>query len=460
MRRITLNSREQFVYETIKSLADHNGSVKRTAIKLNVSDRHVYRLLNILKTKGKAGFVHGNTNRKPAIAYSDSLHEAIVELYLTEYRDTNFTQFSEFVYEDFGIRISPRTISNWLAKVNTISPRAHRSTRKQMKQKIQNELKDSTAAYQNDSSPSDLKEPVELERHHSHPRRERARYSGEIIQMDACQTDWFGNGRQDHLHVAVDDATGMITGLFLDSEETLNGYYHVLKQTLEDFGIPAVFLTDKRTVFEYKRKNSSELSEDPVTQFTNTCSILGAEVRTTSIPQGKGRVERMNQTLEDRLPKEFRRHNIKTAEQANEFLSHYKEKFNAQYALQLPKGQSVFEAAPEDAKINQILSIRTARVIDQGHCIKFQNHYYIPTDPQGDDVWLKPKTKVEVLIAFDGELLICAGSKYYKPRLIEDHAAFSEQFDVPAARKAKPRETWIPPKNHPWRRPYKPLKTG
>lgn len=454
MRRITLNTREQFVYETIKSLVDHKGNVKRTAVILGISVRHVYRLIHILKTAGKAGFIHGNKNRKPAITYPDSVRNQIIELYRSEYSDTNFTQFSEFVYEDMGIKITPRTISNWLEKENILSPRAHRSTRKQMKKKIEADQKEKDSDLDNLSPEPSVNLPIELDRRHSFPRKERAKYAGEVIQMDACQTDWFNNGVQDHLHVAIDDATGMLTGLYLDPEETLNGYYHLLKQTLDSHGIPARFLTDKRTVFEYKRKDCQDLSEDPVTQFTKACSILGTEVRTTSIPQGKGRVERVNQTLQDRLPKEFRRHQIKTVEQANEFLSLYKEKFNAQYALQLPKAQSVFEAAPDNETINQILSVRTTRVIDQGHCIKFKNHYYIPVNGLGEDVWLKPKTKVEILTAFDGQQMLCAGDAYYCLRRIEDHAAWSEQFDPKPVEKKKPRTPWIPPKNHPWRKGF------
>lgn len=88
----------------------------------------------------------------------------------------------------------------------------------------------------------------------AHPRRSRAAYSGEILQMDASVHNWFGFTKS-HLHIAVDDATGTIVGAYFDAQETLNGYYNVLHQILTTYGVLYKFLTDKRTVFEYKQKN-------------------------------------------------------------------------------------------------------------------------------------------------------------------------------------------------------------
>lgn len=87
----------------------------------------------------------------------------------------------------------------------------------------------------------------------SYPRRPRAKYAGELIQMDASLFVWFG-AKKTTLHVAIDDATGRIVGTWFDKEETLNGYYHVFSQILHFYGIPYKFLTDRRTVFTLKRK--------------------------------------------------------------------------------------------------------------------------------------------------------------------------------------------------------------
>ena len=123
--------------------------------------------------------------------------------------------------------------------------------------------------------------------------------------------------------------------------------------------------------------------DDTFTQFSYACHQLGIEIKTTSVAQAKGRVERLNQTLQSRLPVELRRANIKTIDQANEFLKSYLKKFNDQFSLQLNSTKNVFEQQPEEEKIFQILSVLTERKIDSGHCIRFKNRYYIPTDKNG-----------------------------------------------------------------------------
>lgn len=98
-----------------------------------------------------------------------------------------------------------------------------------------------------------------------------------------------GNNKT-QLHAAIDDATGAIIGAYFDHQETLNGYYNVLEQILKTRGIPYMFFTDRRTVFEYKKKKSPSVEEDTFTQFGYACKQLGIEIKTSSVPEAKGRV--------------------------------------------------------------------------------------------------------------------------------------------------------------------------
>ena len=122
-----------------------------------------------------------------------------------------------------------------------------------------------------------------MDRQEAHPRRPRAAYFGELIQMDASPHIWFGN-EVTHLHLAIDDATGKIVGGYFDEQETLKAYYQVLYQILKNYGIPYKFLTDRRTVFEYKRKNASSDEKDTYTQFSYACSQLGIELESSTRP--------------------------------------------------------------------------------------------------------------------------------------------------------------------------------
>ena len=203
-----------------------------------------------------------------------------------------------------------------------------------------------------------------------------------MVQLDASPHIWFGK-EVTHLHLAIDDATGKIIGAYFNTQETLHAYYQITYQILTTYGIPAKFLTDRRTVFEYKRKNVSSDEKDTFTQFSYACHQLGIELESTSIPQAKGRIERLNQTLQSRLVIELRLAGISNIEKANEFLNSYIKEFNAMFSLPLNNTKTVFEKQPNKMKINQILAVLSTRKIDNGHCVRYkkeikQRKYYIP----------------------------------------------------------------------------------
>ena len=277
----------------------------------------------------------------------------IVSSYINDYSDTNFIHFCEIVKEDFGINISDTTLNKWLREENVLSPKARKKTKKLMKKKLKQKL--------DQTSSQKIKNQIKLaiasvDDESAHPRRPRCKYFGEMIQMDASSFEWIP-GHIWHLHLAVDDSTGTVVGAYFDTQETLNGYYHVFFQILTNYGIPALFYTDRRTVFEYKRKTKAFDDEDTFTQFSYACHNLGVDIKTTSIAQAKGRIERLNQTFQSRLPVELRRAHVSSIEQANEFLNSYLKKFNNQFALHLNTTQSVFEKQPSMEKINFTLAV-------------------------------------------------------------------------------------------------------
>ncbi len=105
--------------------------------------------------------------------------------------------------------------------------------------------------------------------------------------MDASEHVWFGNSKV-HLHLAIDDATGQVIGAYFDIQETLAGYYNVLYQILTKYGIPAKFLTDNRTIFNYNKLKNPSDEKDTHTQFGYACHQLGIDLITSSSPQVKG----------------------------------------------------------------------------------------------------------------------------------------------------------------------------
>ena len=449
IRKVELSMDEQKKYEVIKSLADHPYPNKqRAALTLGCTERHINRMLKGYREHGKKFFIHGNRGRKPANTIPDKTRNLVVDLYRTKYYDANFAHFTELLEKYEDICISSSAVMSILEAEYILSPRVTKSKKKRFKEQLNAEKKAAKSQREVDRIQKNL---VAVEDAHS--RRPRAAYFGELQQMDASPYEWIP-GQIWHLHLAIDDATGRITGGWFDTQETLNGYYHVFYQILTTYGIPYKFFTDRRTVFTYKKKNSPSIDEDTYTQFAYACKQLGVELESSSVPQAKGRVERLNQTLQSRLPIELRLAGITTIDDANEFLNSYIKEFNLKFALPLNGIKSVFVEQPENKKINLILAILCERTVDTGHCLRHSNKYYRMIGSNGLQVHYRKGTKVMLIQAFDGNKYCCVNDKdIYALEEIPEHEAKSKDLDIDYV-PPKPKKTYIPPMNHPWRRQH------
>ncbi len=438
---------EQKKYEVIKALADHpHGNKQRAAIELGCSYRHINRMLDGYRKHGKEFFIHGNRGRKPASTISDEIRSLVVDLYKTKYFDANFAHYTELLASMEGIILSPSTVASILESHWILSPKVTRAKKKRFRKQLEDDKKAAKTQKVADTIQANL---VAVEDAHS--RRSRSTYFGELLQMDGSPHRWFGD-ETTTLHVAIDDATGSITGAWFDKEETLNGYYHVLEQTLKTHGIPYKIFTDRRTVFTYKKKNSPSLDEDTYTQFAYACKQLGIALESSSVPQAKGRVERLNDTLQSRLPIELRLRGITTLKAANEFLNSYIKEFNARFALPLNSTRSVFELQPPDEKINLTLAVLTERTVDSGHSVQFHKKHYRMLDADGNQIHFRKGTKVMMVRAFNGDLFCCVNdTDIYVLEEIPEHAEKSKDLD-PDYQPPQKEKQHIPAMNHPWRR--------
>ena len=437
---------EQRKYEVTKRLVDDNGSKDRAALTLGITKRQVNRLIKKYKENGKEAFRHGNRGRKPATTISGEKRSTIIDLYRPKYYDANFTHYTELLKTHEHISISVSAVASILESEYILSPKVTKAKKKRMKKELMQ--KQQAAKTQKEA---DLIQKNIVALGDAHSRRPRCAYFGELLQMDATPFEWV-TGQIWHLHVAIDDATGRIVGAWFDTQETLDGYYHVLHQILTSYGIPYKFFTDRRTVFTYKKKNSPSLDEDTYTQFAYACSQLGIELESSSVPQAKGRVERLKATLQSRLPAELRLAGITTIGGANEFLNSYIKEFNKRFALPLNSIKSVFETQPSDEKTNLLLAVLDERTVDCGHAIQFQKQHYRLLDANGFQVHYRKGTKAMVIRAFDGSLFCCVNDKdIYALQAIPAHEEKPKDLDADY-RKPEPRKQYIPPMSHPWRR--------
>ena len=445
MRKVELSLKENYKYKTIKKLVETNGNKERARIKLGLkSIRQINRLIAGYKKYGKEFFVHGNRGRKPKHALSIELKNEIELLYTSKYFDCTYTQFTEYLAERENIFLSTPEVGQILREKYILSPRSRKVTKKNIKKKLLAEKQKAKSKKELAKIQSNI---VAVE--DAHPRQPRCIYFGEEIQTDACIHLWFGNTKT-ALHAAIDDSTGHVVAAYFDNQETLNGYYNIYYQILTKYGIPYLFKTDKRTVFEYNKKGTTLDEDNTFTQFAYACNQLGTSIETSSVPEFKPRIERLFESLQLRLIPELRLANISTIEEANNFLPTFLEKYNSKFALCIDNTKSVFEKQPSKEKINLTLAVLSRRVIDTGHSICFKNKHYRTVNSVGTSIYFGKGTKCMVIEAFDKTLYATIENSIFSLEEIPEVQLKSENFDeiLPT----KPKKIYIPRMIHPFKR--------
>ena len=467
-------SEEAKIKADIVNKVIENGSTltnrRRACKKLCVCDKTLARYINGCKQNHYEVFVHGNKGRQPATVISKEKREEIINIYLEMYPNASFTHFREILREDYGINVSTSSLANILKyEALIVSPLANKSTVIKYNQKLK-KLK-SLEKKNNDQILKVERAKYLLEETAAGARRPRKQYMGELIEMDVSSLVWVEGKEKWHLHLAIDDATGEIVGAYFDTQETLYAYYMVLKQIIQNYGLPLTFRTDRRTCFEYslrndvitsqagrcKKKSREHLEdEDPaLTNFGIALSKLGIDLHSNSDPLFKSRIERLNYTVQCRLPIDLKRAKIKTIEEANAFLPDYIKHLNSMFSLKTERDikNNVFVLGPSEEELNLILSVRVQRTVT-GSTVKFENKYWAFYDKDGKRVNFRDKTPCTVIKALDGTFYGEVDNKNYFFQPIAERLSSSTSLGDEEDISYKKLETkpYIPPADHPWRR--------
>lgn len=212
----------------------------------------------------------------------------------------------------------------------------------------------------------------------------------------------------------------------------------MLYQILSKYGIPYKFFTDNRTS-----------DKDVLTQYGYACKQLGIDLKTISVSQAKGLIERTNGTFQDRLVQELRLEKITTIEEANKYLTEvFVPEFNKEFALDYKKFPTVFKTHPSEEKINYTLAVLSPRKIDNGNSIKYKNKYYQPYI-NNELKCFSSKTECLIIKAFNGDLLVAIDEQVLELRELSRNERFSNNFDNVVEKVEKTK--YIPPMSHPWK---------
>ena len=361
-------------------------TVKQVADALGLSERRVKQIKKQVKENGVKSIQHGNRGRKPKNTISNETKKKILELRSSyQYELSNFKHFQEILKERENIDISYSALYNILHNAGIKSPKKHRKSK-------------------------------------LHHRRKRKESEGMMLQADGTPFDWFGNGEKYSLHGFVDDATGKITGLYMCKNECLLGYLEVLRQTLENYGIPISLYPDKYSVFFPPKKVDDHVTieeqlngrEKGITQFGRIVEELGITMFPANSPQAKGRIERLWETLQSRLVTEFRINNITTMEQANTFLSNYINIYNSKFAIEPLNKNNVFLKLPKKYNLDELLCVKFERTIDNAGVFSVNNSKFQILDRS-----LPPKTKITVYLSKKVGMLAKINNKTYDVQPLE-----------------------------------------
>ena len=355
-------------------------TVKQVAYALGISERRVKQIKKEVKESGVKSIQHGNRGRKPKNTIPDETRKKILELRSSyEYEISNFKHFQELLKEHENIEISYSALYNILKNAGIKSPKKHRKAK-------------------------------------LHHRRKRKEAEGMMLQADGTPFDWFETGEKYSLHGFVDDATGKITGLYMCKNECLLGYLEVLRQTLENFGIPISLYPDKYSVFFPPKKVSDHLTieeqlngrQKGITQFGRIVEELGIEMFPASSPQAKGRIERLWETLQSRLVTEFRINKITNVDDANNFFIEFIKIYNSKFSVEPSNNSSVFLKLPKRYNLDELLCVKFERTIDNAGVFSINNSKFQILDRN-----LPPKTKLQIYLSQKIGMRVKVNSKTY-----------------------------------------------
>lgn len=386
---------------------------------LGITERHLRRIRKRRREEGDKGLAHRLRGRPSNRRTPKASQARAIELVREKYWDFGPTFASEKLADD-GIEVSRETLRKWMIAAGIWKPGKRR------------------------------------ERHRK--RRERRKRFGELVQMDGSHHDWLeGRGPRMVLMAMIDDATGMVIARFFPAESTMSAMA-TLRLWLEACGRPGAIYADRHSIWVSQAGAPGERDEGDNTQLRRALRELDIDFIPARSPQAKGRVERLFGTLQDRLVKELRIEGINNIEDANRFLvEEYLPKHNKRFTVEPASRANAHRRLGRSLDLDLIFSEQEERVVQNDYTIRWHNRIFQIEKPVYPGL---RGGRVRVAVLMDGSMEVLFKGKRLNFREIVHGTHKSTRCHTPPRGgmgkdpPPKPRKTWIPPKDHPWRRPF------
>jgi hypothetical protein len=293
MGLIVMSERDLQRIEVLSKIVEGRMTIVAASSVLAISSRQVRRLLDVFERDGAAAIRHKALGRPSNNRIRDGVRDYVLALVRERYFDFGPTLAAEKLQELHGVTVSRETLRKWMREAGIWLSRKQRKT--------------------------------------FHQPRLRREAFGELVQIDGSEHRWFEDrGPMCTLLVFIDDATGKLLQLRFVRSESAFTYFEAVEFYLQEHGCPVAFYSDKHSVFRVAKKDA--VNGQGMTQFGRALSELNIEILCANSSQAKGRVERANRTLQDRLVKELRLAGISDMESGNAFLPSFIAQHNEKFA--------------------------------------------------------------------------------------------------------------------------------
>jgi hypothetical protein len=406
-----MSGKERRRLEMLSQVRDGKLSVARAGRLLGLSERQVRRLWKRYGQEGAAGLVHGLRGRGSNAAKADLRAEAVAG-YRCGFQGLGAAHAADLL-GGAGLRVPRQTLWRWLRQEGLLA-----RTRRVGRHRI---------------------------------RRPRRPSVGELVQMDGSTHRWLGEAAPACvLFVMIDDASSRVLARFYASEDTAAAF-DLFGRYARAHGLPLALYVDKDSIYQVNDAQAQEAcrqagKKPPVTQFGRAMAALGVQIIPAGSPQAKGRVERVNRTLQDRLVKELALAGITDLAAANAYLGGgFLERLHALIGVQPAASADLHRPLDRRVKLGEVLCLQEERVVGADWCVRYQNRF-LQIDRRHASAALAGRS-VQVLELADGTLKL----KRQDRELTFAELAQAPAPVRPARRTLGARTPWRPGPEHPWK---------
>lgn len=393
---------------------------RHAAAQLGITQRHLRRLKRAYQQHGVKALASKKRGQPSNNQLPRETKRRALELLHTRYPDFGPALAHEKLTEDHALEVSRETVRQWMIAERLW--KAHRSKRVVI-----------------------------------HPLRERRAQRGELVQIDGSPFAWFEDRAPEcTLLVFIDDATSELLELFFAPAETTHSYFQALERYLQQHGRPMALYSDKLGVFRINHPN--DLKGTGETQFARALYELEIKLICADTPQAKGRVERANQMLQDRLVKELRLRGICDLATANAFLPEYRNDLNRRFARPAREPQDAHRPLRLTDDLTRILALRELRTLSKNLTLSYNRTVYQIHTPRSR--YALRNAKVEVRERYDGAVQILYKDKpldysIYREPPRQAELIPSKELTAALDRRnpaTQKRKATVPSPEHPWRK--------